>query len=68
MKTNKIIITVTVIVVLALLGAGAYILLKDSIKSTAQTTSQQSDEVELGRVTTGDIKKNRCQRRRCKAE
>lgn len=57
MKTNKIIITITVAIVLALLGAGAYILIGGGSQSTAQTDSSQSNEAELGRVTTGDITK-----------
>lgn len=59
MNKKKLIVTITVVIVIAILGTGAYMLVGNGGQSTAaHTNGQQYKTVDIGKVTIGDITKS----------
>lgn len=59
MKKNKLVIIITVVIVIAILGTGIYMLVgNDGQSDSMQTNGQQNKVVDIGKVTIGDITKS----------
>lgn len=59
MKKNKLVIIITVVIVIAILGTSAYMLVGNGGQSNAmQINGQQNKTVDIGKVTIGDITKS----------
>lgn len=59
MKKNKLVIIITVVIVIAILGTGTYMLVgNDGQSNSMQTNGQQNKTVDIEKVTIGDITKS----------